>query len=91
MKCHNPCDVKFADKVYSIVSQIPLGQTLTYSKVAELAGNEKAARAVGNILNKNRDFDKIPCHRVIRSDGTAGGYVFGSEKKKARLLSEAAI
>jgi len=43
---------------------------------------------VGNILNKNRDFKNIPCHRVIRSDGKMGGYVFGAKKKLELLEKE---
>ncbi|HEY4475705.1 MAG TPA: MGMT family protein, partial [Candidatus Paceibacterota bacterium] len=50
---------------------------LTYKEVARLAGRSKAYRAVGNILNKNRDFKNIPCHRVVRSDGKIGGYALG--------------
>ena len=58
----------FAEKVYDIVRKIPKGKVLIYKEVAEKAGNEKASRAVGNILHKNFD-PSIPCHRVIRSDG----------------------
>ncbi len=60
---------------------------MTYKEVAKMAGNEKATRAVGNILNKNQDL-KIPCHRVIRSDGKAGGYNKGSQKKIEILKKE---
>jgi O-6-methylguanine DNA methyltransferase len=58
--------------------------------VAKLAGSPKAYRAVGNILNKNYD-PQIPCHRVIRSDGTTGGYNRGSAQKIKILKSEKAI
>jgi len=57
----------FSEKVYTVVKQIPRGQTLSYQQVAHMAGNEKAYRAVGNILDKNYD-PSIPCHRVIRAD-----------------------
>jgi O-6-methylguanine DNA methyltransferase len=77
----------FSEAVYRAVSQIPLGQTMTYKEVARAAGRPRAYRAVGNILNKNRDFENIPCHRVIRSDGKPGGYALG-ENKKRRLLEE---
>lgn len=60
---------------------------MSYKEVAEAMGYPKAYRAVGNALNKNRDFINIPCHRVIRSDGKAGGYVLGV-KKKIELLQE---
>lgn len=74
----------FAEKVYKVVSKIPRGKVLTYKQVAEKAGNKRASRAVGNILNKNYDLE-IPCHRVVRSDGKLGGYNRGL-KKKAKIL-----
>lgn len=74
----------FKEKVFSIVRTIPKGEVLTYKQVACEAGRPRAFRAVGNILNTNYD-PKIPCHRVIRSDGKTGGYNRGAEKK-ARLL-----
>ena len=78
----------FAEKVYRIVLRIPSGQTLTYKEVACLAGKPKAYRAVGNILHRNPDFKLIPCHRVVRSDGQIGGYLFGTQQKKQRLQEE---
>ena len=63
------------------------GKTLTYKEVALRAGNPSAWRAVGNILNKNYD-RAIPCHRVVRSDGTTGGYNRGSATKKKLLAME---
>lgn len=77
----------FAEKVYFVVAKIPKGKTLTYKEVALRAGNPRAYRAVGNILNKNYN-PKIPCHRVVRSDGTAGGYNRGREEKKRKLKEE---
>ena len=74
----------FTERVYDVVRKIPKGKTMTYKDVAIRAGNSMAYRAVGNILNKNYNKD-IPCHRVIRSDGTLGGYNRG-EKRKAELL-----
>jgi len=82
--------VNFKERVLKVVSKIPKGKTLTYKQVAALAGNPNAARAVGNIMNKNRD-PNVPCHRVIRSDGAIGGYAFGSEKKRLILKKEGAI
>lgn len=84
---------KFSKKVINVVRKIPRGKTLTYKIVAKKAGNEKAYRAVGNILNAyyrlciNEKLPKIPCYRVIRSDGKLGGYVLG-KKKKALLLKK---
>jgi len=77
----------FADRVYNIVRRIPAGTTMTYAEVARHAGNPRAVRAVGNILNKNRDAN-VPCHRVIRSDGKMGGYNRGSSQKKNLLQQE---
>jgi O-6-methylguanine DNA methyltransferase len=77
----------FSQKVLNIVTKIPKGKTLTYLEVARAAGSPRAFRAVGNILNKNYD-PNIPCHRVIRSDGSTGGYNRGAEKKKTLLVSE---
>lgn len=77
----------FAKAVYDVVRGIPKGKTLTYKQVAERAGRPRAFRAVGNILNKNRD-SHVPCHRVIRSDGAIGGYAWGTKKKAARLKQE---
>lgn len=76
----------FKEKVYAVVKKIPKGKVLTHKEVARRAGRPKAYRAVGNILNKNTD-PKIPCHRVIRSDGKLGGYNRG-EKLKASILTK---
>jgi O-6-methylguanine DNA methyltransferase len=80
----------FKEKVYEIVRKIPKGKILTYKEVAKKAGRPKAFRAIGNILNKNYD-PKIPCHRVIRSDGRTGGYNRGAVKKKNLLRIEGAL
>ena len=78
---------EFRKKVYRVVSKIPKGRIITYKEVAEAAGFPKAWRAVGNVLNKNRS-SKVPCHRVIRSDGKVGGYRGGTKKKIMRLKKE---
>jgi O-6-methylguanine DNA methyltransferase len=80
----------FQERVYRVVKKIPKGKVLTYKRVAKLAGFPFAWRAVGNILNKNRD-QKIPCHRVIRSDGKIGGYNRSVKNKIALLKKEGAI
>lgn len=79
--------MKFKKKILDIVKKIPRGKVLSYKDVAKLAGKPKAWRAVGNILNKNLNL-KIPCHRVIRSDGKIGGYNRGIKKKIALLKRE---
>lgn len=71
----------FTTHVQSIVA----AQTRTYQEVAAQAGNAKAARAVARIMAANFDLN-IPCHRVIRSDGTLGGYNRGGEEVKRKLL-----
>jgi len=70
--------------------KIPRGQTKSYSQVARAIGKPKAARAVGNALAKNPLAPLIPCHRVVRSDGTSGGYSArgGANKKRALLAGE---
>lgn len=80
----------FRDRVFAVVARIPEGRTLTYGEVAAAAGSPRAYRAVGNILNANYNPD-IPCHRVVRSDGTPGGYNRGPALKVRRLQDEGAI
>ncbi len=79
--------LSFTEKVYKVVRKIPRGKVLTYKEVARKAGSPWAYRAVGNILNKNYDL-KIPCHRVIRSDGRPSGYNRGAKNKIKILKSE---
>ena len=76
----------FTQSVYQIVRKIPKGKTMTYAQVARAIEKPRAYRAVANALNKNYD-SAIPCHRVIRSDGSLGGYNRGV-KKKAELLKK---
>jgi O-6-methylguanine DNA methyltransferase len=80
----------FSARVLAVVRKIPRGNTLSYREVARRAGRAGAARAVGNIMNKNRD-PKVPCHRVIRSDGSPGGYAWGAAKKIKILKKEVAL
>ena len=77
----------FTEKVYGVVKKIPKGKVLTYKEVARRIGKPKAYRAVGNALNKNTN-PKVPCHRVIRSDGDIGGFARGTKKKKEILKKE---
>ncbi|MFA5062406.1 MAG: MGMT family protein [Patescibacteria group bacterium] len=76
----------FKQKVLKIVSKIPRGSVLTYKEVATRAGSHKAFRAVGNILHANHN-PKIPCHRVIGSDGKMHGFNRGINTK-IRLLKQ---
>lgn len=74
-------------RIYEAVKKIPRGQVATYGQVAELAGDRKMARAVGNALHKNPDPDSIPCYRVVNAKGElAGAFAFGGEDAQASLL-----
>ena len=73
-----------------VVARIPKGKVLTYTEVAKKAGSPKAYRAVGNIISKNFN-PKIPCHRVIRTDGGMGGYNRGIKNKIKLLKKEGAL
>ncbi len=75
----------FRHRVLETVRRIPAGTTMSYGTVAEAAGNPGAARAVGTIMKQNID-PSVPCHRVIRADGSIGPYNRGGEQKKRELL-----
>ena len=78
---------KFQLKVWKYPKKIPKGKVKTYKQVAIAIKNPKSARAVANACAKNPFAPKIPCHRVIRSDGRFGGYSGkGGIKQKIRLL-----
>lgn len=79
--------ITFTDKVKEVVRKIPKGSVLTYKQVAKMAGSPSASRAVGTIMKANFD-PKIPCHRVIRSDGKPGKYNRGDLYKIKLLKSE---
>lgn len=80
----------FVDKVREAVRHIPKGQTRSYADIAKAVGSPLAARAVGTVMKNNYD-PKIPCHRVIRADGTLGGYNRGTEHKRKLLEAEGAL
>ena len=78
---------KFQLKVWKYLKTIPKGQIKTYSQVAKAIKKPKAVRAVANAIGKNPYAPKIPCHRVIRSDGSLGGYSGkGGINTKRKLL-----
>lgn len=79
----------FAEKVLAVVKRIPRGTTLTYKEVARRAGKPRAYRAAGNILaTYDARRARVPCHRVVRTDGSIGGYRWGVTRKRALLASE---
>ena len=77
---------KFQLKVWNYLKKIPRGKVKTYSEVAKSIGQPLAARAVANAIGKNPLAPQIPCHRVIRSDGSLGGYSGKGGIKTKRLL-----
>ncbi len=79
---------RFEEQVYAIVRRIPKGQTRSYRWVAERLGNPHLARAVGGALRRNPFAPTVPCHRVVRADGSLGGYSGGLSNKRALLQAE---
>ncbi len=78
----------FQLRVYKVVKRIPKGEVRSYRWVAERLGNPQLARAVGQALTRNPWPETVPCHRVIRSDGSLGGYAWGVSKKRRLLARE---
>lgn len=79
-------------RIYEAVKKIPKGKVATYGQVAEMAGDKKMARAVGNALHKNPDPDSIPCFRVVNAKGElAGEFAFGGLGAQAKLLAKEGI
>lgn len=71
------------------MKKIPKGRVATYAEVAEMAGNKKMSRAVGNALHKNPDPENIPCFRVVNSKGElAPAFAFGGEDEQRKRLEE---
>lgn len=76
-------------RIYEAVKKIPKGHVATYGRIAEMAGEPKMARAVGNALHKNLDPENIPCFRVVNSKGElSGAFAFGGENEQAKRLME---
>jgi O-6-methylguanine DNA methyltransferase len=80
----------FCDRVYTIVAKIPKGKVATYGQIARLSGNAKAARAVGMCMRTNPFAPRVPCHRVVGSDGALVGFSGGKgiTTKKSMLQKE---
>ena len=82
------CMPTFQARVLELVKEIPRGRVTTYAELARAADRPRAWRAVANALARNPTPVKIPCHRVVRSDGRLGGYKLGSERKEELLVRE---
>ena len=81
----------FQKSVWKALLEIPYGQTSSYKQIANLIGNPKAVRAVGTACGNNPFLIIIPCHRIVKSDGSLGGFAYGSEIKKNLLKLEGNI
>ena len=75
----------FEKDVYKALMKVPYGKTCSYKELAKLAKHDNAYRAVGQANHKNKIVIVIPCHRVINSDGSLGGYGAGTDKKRVLL------
>lgn len=75
----------FQNKIWKKLQEIPYGKTISYATLAQEAGHPKACRAAGSANGKNPVAIIVPCHRVIASDGSLGGYAYGLEMKKVLL------
>jgi len=78
----------FEERVWKIAKNIPKGKITTYGEIARKLGRPKAARAVGNALNKNPYAPQVPCHRVVKANGEIGGYAKGVTTKITILKKE---
>ncbi len=78
----------FTQKVYETLRKVPKGKVVTYGQLAALAGNAKAARAVGMAMRTNPDIPATPCHRVVASDGALTGYSAGQGVSTKRTMLE---
>lgn len=81
----------FQKRVWGAISNIPYGKTVSYKQLAETLDNPAAVRSVGTICGLNRLILLIPCHRVLRSDGGIGGYLYGPKLKESLLRHEGAL
>lgn len=81
----------FQKKVWQILQQIPAGKVTAYSGIAKALGNRNLARAVGNACNANPFAPAVPCHHVVKSNGSIGGYSRGVKKKIALLKKEGVL
>ncbi len=81
----------FQEKVWQAISGIGYGKTMSYKELAEKSGNPAAIRAAGTICGLNRLILLVPCHRVLKSDGSIGSYLYGSAIKESLLAREGVV
>lgn len=81
----------FQEKVWQAISSIPYGKTMSYKELADASGNPAAIRAAGTICGLNKLILLVPCHRILKSDGGVGSYLYGPEIKTSLLHHEGAI
>ena len=80
--------MKIEEKIYRKLLEVPPGHVTTYGDLAKAINLKNGQRTVGQIMKKNPFPVIVPCHRVVKSDGTVGGYAYGSERKKHMLSKE---
>ena len=80
--------MKIEEKIYRKLLEVPPGHVTTYGDLANAVNLKNGQRVVGQIMKKNPFPVIVPCHRVVKSDGTVGGYAYGSERKKHMLSKE---
>ncbi len=85
---------KTAEKVYALLLQVPAGRVTTYGALAKAAGKPNSSRLIGAIMRGNPHAPRVPCHRVVKSDGSLGGYSGSAEeniRKKISLLASEGV
>lgn len=84
----DPKGTAFQKSVWQTLLKIPYGKTSSYKEIAKTIGNPRATQAVGTAVGKNPFLIIIPCHRVIKADGSLGGFAYGRETKRKLLKIE---
>jgi methylated-DNA-[protein]-cysteine S-methyltransferase len=82
---------KFQMSIWDVISAVPYGKTISYKTLAKASGNPAAIRAAGTVCGLNRLILLIPCHRVLKSDGSIGSYLYGPKIKESLLRHEGAL
>ena len=77
----------FNESCYAVLKKVPKGKATTYKEIARVL-RSKAYRAVGNAMNQNPHAPQVPCHRVVKTDGSVGGFAHGTQKKIKMLRGE---